>query len=98
MHTTNFVMWSPVLADKQLRGREGERGREGGQVRLRREEVRSLFHSTLQKLNTLGSAAEERQVEEVLARLKVEVSRRRLLLYPYFRDFDRMRYQHSTWQ
>lgn len=51
--------------------------------------------NTPQKLNTLGSAAEERQVEEVLARLKVEVSRRRLLLYPYFRDFDRVRIPHN---
>ena len=29
-------------------------------------------------------------MQEILARLKVEVGRRRLLLYPYFRDFDRV--------
>jgi len=84
------------LSRQLIKEREGERDRrmEGGGRKLHM----SLFYLTLQKLNTLGSAAEERQVEEVLARLKVEVSRRRLLLYPYFRDFDRVRYQHSTWQ
>jgi Ca2+-binding EF-hand superfamily protein len=41
------------------------------------------------RLNVLASEEDERRVQEILARLKVEVSRRRLLLYPYFRDFDR---------
>jgi hypothetical protein len=40
-------------------------------------------------LNVLESEEEEGKVQEVPARLKAEVSRRRLLLYPYFRDFDR---------
>ena len=90
MHTTNPLLCGTLSCDKERNGTE-----DGG-----REEATymSLFHHTLQKLNTLGSAAEERQVEEVLARLKVEVSQRRLLLYPYFRDFDRVRDQHSTRQ
>ena len=44
----------------------------------------------MQRLNVLASEEDERKVQEVLARLKVEVSRRRLLIYPYFRDFDRV--------
>jgi Ca2+-binding EF-hand superfamily protein len=41
------------------------------------------------RLNVLESSEDEKRVQEILARLKVEVSCRRLLLYPYFRDFDR---------
>ena len=36
----------------------------------------------VQRLNTLESEEDEKKVQEVLARLKAEVSRRRLLLYP----------------
>ena len=49
----------------------------------------------VQRLNTLESEEDEKKVQEVLARLKSEVSRRRLLLYPYFKDFDRVRDTHS---
>ena len=49
----------------------------------------------VQRLNTLESEEDEKKVQEVLARLKAEVSRRRLLLYPYFKDFDRVRDTHS---
>lgn len=42
-----------------------------------------------QPLNQLGSEGAESRVQAVLERLKGEVRRRRLLLYPYFRDFDR---------
>ena len=45
----------------------------------------------MQPLNSLGSEDEEGQVEEILERLKQEVKQRRLLLYPYFRDYDRVR-------
>ncbi|CAB4016979.1 uncharacterized protein LOC110234356 [Paramuricea clavata] len=38
--------------------------------------------------NTL-SAHEERQVQEILERLASEVKRRRLMVYPFFKDFDR---------
>ena len=47
-----------------------------------------------QRLNVLESEGDEQRVQEILARLKVEVSRRRLLLYPYFRDFDRVSHLH----
>lgn len=47
-----------------------------------------------QRLNVLESDDNEQRVQEILARLKAEVSRRRLLLYPYFRDFDRVRASH----
>ena len=50
----------------------------------------------MQRLNVLASEEDERRVQEILARLKVEVSRRRLLLYPYFRDFDRVRQSHPV--
>ena len=46
----------------------------------------------MQRLNVLESSDDEKRVQEILARLKVEVSCRRLLLYPYFRDFDRVSY------
>ena len=49
----------------------------------------------VQRLNTPESEEDEKKVQEVLARLKAEVSRRRLLLYPYFKDFDRVRDTHS---
>lgn len=45
----------------------------------------------LQPLNALGSHEQERELEEVLERLKTQVRTRRLMLYPYFRDFDRVR-------
>ena len=44
----------------------------------------------MQPLNSLGSEDEEGQVEMILERLKREVKQRRLLLYPYFRDYDRV--------
>lgn len=40
-------------------------------------------------LNSLGSSHEEARLEEVLGRLRSEVKKRRLLLYPYFKDYDR---------
>ena len=36
------------------------------------------------------SEEEESKVEEVLKMLRNEVKKRRLLLYPYYRDFDRV--------
>ena len=45
----------------------------------------------MQPLNSLGTEDEEGQVEVILGRLKREVKQRRLLLYPYFRDYDRVR-------
>ena len=48
-------------------------------------------YKRIQRPNILASDEDERKVQEVLARLKAEVSRRRLLLYPYFKDFDRVR-------
>jgi hypothetical protein len=39
--------------------------------------------------NTL-SEHEERQVQEILARLASDVKRRRLMVYPFFKDFDRV--------
>lgn len=48
-----------------------------------------VWHS-LQPLNALKSAEEEQRLEEVLERLKTQVGTRRLMLYPYFRDFDRV--------
>ena len=56
--------------------------------------IYSPFSAAMQRLNVLASEEDERRVQEILARLKVEVSRRRLLLYPYFRDFDRVRQSH----
>ena len=47
----------------------------------------------MQPLNSLGSEDEEGQVEEILERLKQEVKQRRLLLYSYLRDYDRV----SVW-
>jgi hypothetical protein len=44
----------------------------------------------LQPLNVLGSQDQERELEEVLERLKTQVRTRRLMLYTYFRDFDRV--------
>jgi len=44
----------------------------------------------MQPLNSLGSEDKEGQVEVILGRLKREVKQRRLLLYPYFRDYDRV--------
>ena len=44
----------------------------------------------LQPLNALGTQEQERELEEVLERLKIQVRTRRLMLYPYFRDFDRV--------
>ena len=44
----------------------------------------------MQTLNALGSQDQERELEEVLERLKTQVRTRRLMLYPYFRDFDRV--------
>ena len=43
-----------------------------------------------QPLNSLSSYKEECQLEGVLNRLRGEVRKKRLLLYPYFRDFDRV--------
>ena len=42
----------------------------------------------MQQLNPLSSPAEERRLEEVLCSLRSEVKKRRLLMYPYYRDFD----------
>ena len=44
-------------------------------------------------MNALGSQEQERELEEVLERLKTQVRTRRLMLYPYFRDFDRVSVQ-----
>lgn len=52
-----------------------------------------LCHGNLlsvQPLNALSSKEEEQRLEEVLERLKTQVRTRRLMLYPYFRDFDRV--------
>ena len=51
----------------------------------------------VQPLNSLGTEDEEGQVEVILGRLKREVKQRRLLLYPYFRDYDRVRTYMSVW-
>ena len=45
---------------------------------------------TLQQLNPLSSPVEERRLEEVLSNLRSEVKKRRLLMYPYYRDYDRV--------
>ena len=42
----------------------------------------------VQQLNPLSSPAEEQRLEEVLSNLRSEVKKRRLLMYPYYRDFD----------
>ena len=47
-------------------------------------------HIHTQPLNTLDSEADEVKVSQVLDRLRNEVKKRRLMLYPYFRDFDRV--------
>ena len=44
----------------------------------------------IQPLNLLKTEAEEQQLDAVLERLKTEVRTRRLMLYPYFRDYDRV--------
>ena len=41
-----------------------------------------------QQLNPLSSPVEERRLEEVLSNLRSEVKKRRLLMYPYYRDYD----------
>ena len=41
-----------------------------------------------QQLNPLSSPMEERRLEEVLSNLRSEVKKRRLLMYPYYRDYD----------
>ena len=41
-----------------------------------------------QQLNPLNSPMEERRLEEVLSNLRSEVKKRRLLMYPYYRDYD----------
>ena len=61
-------------------------------------QLTALKHTlSLQRLNVLESSEDERRVQEILARLKVEVSCRRLLLYPYFRDFDRVSHYAMFW-
>ena len=55
----------------------------------------SLIFS-FQPLNALGSQDQERELEEVLERLKTQVRTRRLMLYPYFRDFDRVSGYYNT--
>ena len=50
-----------------------------------------LFFSSAvadQQLNPLSSPVEERHLEEVLSNLRSEVKKRRLLMYPYYRDYD----------
>ena len=39
------------------------------------------------------SDEDERRVVEVVKRLAEEVRKRRILVYPYFKDFDRVRKQ-----
>ena len=39
-----------------------------------------------QQLNPLSSPVEERRLEEVLSNLRSEVKKRKLLMYPYYRD------------
>jgi len=51
----------------------------------------------VQPLDSLVSEDEEGQVEEILERLKREVKQRRLLLYPYLRDYDRVRTRVCGW-
>jgi len=53
----------------------------------------SVSSTSCSPLNSLGSEDEEGQVEEILERLKREVKQRRLLLYSYLRDYDRV----SVW-
>ena len=50
-----------------------------------------VIDDSLQPLNSLKTEVHERRLEEVLERLKTEVRTRRLMLYPYFRDYDRVR-------
>ena len=41
-----------------------------------------------QQLSPLSFPMEERRLEEVLSNLHSEVKKRRLLMYPYYRDYD----------
>ena len=41
-------------------------------------------------MNVLESEEMEQQLSEVLQRLRSEVKRRQLLVYPYLQDFDRV--------
>ena len=49
----------------------------------------------LQQINVLESEEMEGQVAEVLQRLRSEVKRRQLLVYPYLQDFDRVTNDHA---
>ena len=56
-----------------------------------RNYVLILFFSSVvaeQQLNPLSSPMEERRLVEVLSNLRSEVKKRRLLMYPYYRDYD----------
>ncbi len=48
------------------------------------------YPPAVQPLNTLPTQEEEELVARVLQRLKGEVRKIRLNLYPYFRDYDRV--------
>ena len=43
----------------------------------------------LQPLNALSSE-EEHRLQEIISKLKEEVKKRRLLVYPFCRDYDRV--------
>lgn len=45
-------------------------------------------------MNILESEESEEQLANVLQRLRNEVKRRQLLVYPYFQDFDRVTGDH----
>ena len=48
-----------------------------------------IFDINLQVPNTLGPEEEER-VTSIIASLRDVVQKKRLMIYPYFRDFDRV--------